>query len=299
MSELRRSPGLPGLALITILVAPTIGAVAAPLRPPWSAPAVEGPEAVPRLESAAAQLAHASTLKAAMRGKEGEARESARRAALAAYRAVRQHFAADARACAEASFRAGELLRAASDAAGAIAEFQVARERGAETPFRVRAALEIGHIHRRDGRHAEALAMYEGVLAEAAATPSQRDDASYWIGQVHASANRIEDARRAWKRVAEDGEDPLDRIRAWDAIALTYVASGDLEGAAGVVERCREALAEVAAEETKLGERVRDALTTMRVLDELQRSVRERAESSARDDRAKKKEGGTSFEPRR
>jgi len=253
MNVLRRGSGLSGLALIPFLV--------------WG---------VPRLESAAAQLAHAASCKTAMRGKAGEELETARRTAIEAYRAVREHFAAEDRACAEASFRAGELVRATSDAAGAIAEFQIARERGAETPFRARAGLEIGHIHRRGRKHEEALAAYEGVLADAGAKPSHRDDASYWIGQVHETEGRIEEARRAWKRVAEDAEDPLDRIRGWDCIAHTFVLSGDLEGAAGVVERCREALAEVSAEETKLGERVREALSTMRVLDELQRGVQER-----------------------
>lgn len=242
---------------------------------------------VPRLESSAAQLAHAASCRAAMRGTAGEALVSARASAIEAYRAVREHFAADARACAEASFRAGELLRAASDAAGAIAEFQLARELGAETPFRVRATLEIGHVHRRGERAADAMAAYESVLADTGAKPPQRDDASYWIGHVHQSEGRIEDARRAWKRVAEGAEDPLDRIRSWDCIALTFVASGDLEGAAGVVERCREALSEVAAEETRLGERVRDALSTMRVLDDLQRAVQER--DAAREKQEEKK----------
>jgi tetratricopeptide (TPR) repeat protein len=231
---------------------------------------------VPRLESPAAQLSHAASCKTAMRGKAGEELETARRAAVEAYRAVREHFAGEARACAEASFRAGELLRATSDTAGAIAEFEIARERGAETPFRARAGLEIGHVHRRGRMHGEALTAYEGVLADAGAKPGHRDDASYWIGHVHEAEGRIEDARRAWKRVAEEGEDPLDRIRSWDCIAHTFVLSGDLEGAAGVVERCREALSEVAAEETRLGERVRGALSTMRVLDELQRAVQER-----------------------
>jgi len=300
------SSGLPGLVLIPLLATapiPSSGATA-DLEPRAS----PSSEAVPRLESSAAQLAHAAACRTAMRGKAGEALESARKAAIEAYRAVRDHFATDARACAEASFRAGELLRASSDAAGAIAEFQIARERGAETPFRVRAMLEIGHVHRRSGKHAESLTAYEGALADPGATPSQRDDASFWIGQVHLAEGRIEEARRAWKRVTEDGEDPLDRIRAWDCIALTFVASGDLEGAAGVLERCREGLSEVSAEETRLGERVRDALSNMRALDDLQRAVQERETSKSkkakdRTDRSsgdseKKKEGGASFEPR-
>jgi tetratricopeptide (TPR) repeat protein len=185
-------------------------------------------------------------------------------------------WSADAKACSEAAFHAGELCRSANDAAAALAEFQIARERGKDSPYRIRAGLEIAHIHRRAQDHERALAAYEAVLADAAATPGQRDDASYWEGAVYASAKRIDDARRAWQRVADGGEDPLDRIRAWDGIAGSYVGAGDLEAAAGAPERCREATADAAAEETRLGERVRRALASMRAVDDLQRAVEKR-----------------------
>jgi tetratricopeptide (TPR) repeat protein len=273
-----------------------------------SAKARGDPDGTPTQATAAEQLVHAASLKTAIRGTTGKARDAARRAAIEAYRAVCLRFQNDGKACAEASFRAGELLRAAGDGPAAIAEFERARERGAETPFRVRAMLEIGHVLRREGKSAEALGAYETAVAEPRATPSQRDDASYWIGRVHLADGRVTDARRSWERVALRAEDPLARIRAWDAIALTFVASGDLEGAAGVIERCREALSEHADEETKLGERVRDALSTMRVLDDLQRAVRDREERRSRSDDgttdlerehgAKKKLGGSSVAPR-
>jgi len=214
-----------------------------------------------------------------MRGKEGEIRTANRRAAIDAYRAVREYFASDARACAEAAFRGGELLRSAEDANGAFTEFQIAVERGMDTPFRVRAELEIGHLHRRARDQAKALAAYEAVLVDAAATAGQRDDASYWTGHVYAAEGRIDDARRVWQRVADRGEDPLDRVRAWDCIAQSYVARDDLEAAAGALERCREALADAAAEETRLGDRVRTALASMRAVEELQRAVEKREKS--------------------
>jgi tetratricopeptide (TPR) repeat protein len=239
--------------------------------------AAETPRATPqKLESAQAELAHADEVRSAMRGKEGEAKVAARKAAVEAYRAVREHWSTDAKACSEAAFHAGELLRSANDAAAALSEFQIARERGKDSPFRVRAGLEIAHIHRRAQDDERALAAYEAVLADAGATPGQRDDASYWEGAVYASAKRLDDARRAWQRVADGGEDPLDRIRAWDGIAGSYVDAGDLEAAAGALERCREATADAAAEETRLGERVRRALASMRAVDDLQRAVEKR-----------------------
>ena len=274
-----KGPGIAGPVLSMILTA------SAPAQAvPPEAVAIRGDpraESVPRLETATAQLAHAASLRAAMRGKEGDARNAARRAAVDAYRAVKEYFAGDARACAEAAFRAGELLRSADDNAGALAEFQVAKERGADSPYRIRAELEIGHIHRRAQEHEKALASYEAVLSDPAATAGQRDDASYWTGHVCAAEKRIDDARKAWQRVADHGEDPLDRIRAWDCIAQSYVDSGDLEAAAGALEKSRESLTEVAAEETKLGERVRNALTSMRASDDLQRAVEKRDKSKS------------------
>jgi len=66
-------------------------------------------------------------------------------------------------------------------------------------------------------------------------------------------------------------------------IPQNLVARGDLEGAAGVLERCRERLSDAAQEESRLGERVVAALASMRAQEELARAVerreRERAEA--------------------
>jgi tetratricopeptide (TPR) repeat protein len=288
MQHPMKSPGFTGPALFLLLTAsvpavpghPGPGVLTPHLRAPESF-ADERGEGVPHLESAQAQLAHAASLRSSMRGKEGDARNAARKSAIEAYRAVREFFASDVRACAEAAFHAGDLLRAANDPAAALAEYQIARERGGDSPFRIRACLEIAHLHRRAQNHKEALAAYEAVIADPASTPRQRDDASYWAGHVYAAQKRIEDARRAWQRVADSAEDPLDRVRAWDCIALTYVEAGDLEAAAGTLEKCREGLSEVSVEETRLGERVRDALSTMRAIDDLQRAVEKRDKAKA------------------
>jgi tetratricopeptide (TPR) repeat protein len=234
------------------------------------------PPAVERLETARAQLEHADLLRRALRGVEEPARREARLRAAAAYRAVREHFPGDAAACAEASFRRAELLRQLDALEDARSEYAAARERGVGTPWRVRAALELGHLERRAKRGPEALAAYEAVIADAAAAPGQRDDASLWIGRVLADLGRSADAVRVWTRVADGADDPLDRIRAHDEWARDLVVRGDLEGAAGVLERCREKLADAAQEESRLGERVRNALTGMRAIEELARAVEAR-----------------------
>ena len=84
-------------------------------------------------------------------------------------------------------------------------------------------------------------------------------------------------ALRAWRRVCARAEDPVDRVRAWDRIACLYVERGALESAAGELQACREQLAELALEQTRLGERIRSALASMRALERLREAVNERA----------------------
>ncbi len=241
----------------------------------------EAVASVPKLETARAQIEHADGLRRALRGLEEEPRKEARLRAADAYGAVREHFPAATEACAEAAYRRADLLRQAGDLAGARADLAFARERGAGTPWRVRAALELGHLERRAKRPAPAMAAYEAVIADAAATPGQRDDASLWSGRVLSDLGRGEDAVRLWTRIADHGDDPLDRVRAFDLWARELVTRGDLEGAAGVLERCRERLADAAQEETRLGERVQSALANMGAIEVLARAVEARERSRA------------------
>src|SRR5258707_5787989 len=128
-------------------------AAAAPLphpSAPEAARAVASAEdPVKKCENAEAQLKLATELRNALRGLEGAERDAARTRALAACRAVRQYFPNEGWACAEASFRAGELLRAAGDLAGATAEVQAAHDQKGESPFRVRAPSELGQLQRK------------------------------------------------------------------------------------------------------------------------------------------------------
>lgn len=252
----------------------TPGPAATSVHPPLVRAPVRDTEdaVVPRQATAEAQLQFAAAARRAMRGTDGAARETARATAVRAYRAVREFYGDRAPACAEAAFRAGELLRAADDTAGASAEFEIARARGEGTPFRARAGLEIGHLQRRALKLTEALAAYEGVSADTAAAQAQRDDAWLWMGRVYADLGRAEEAARAWERVATSAQDPLDRVRAFDFLALARLAAGDADGAATVLARCRDALSDVAQEETQTGERVRNALQRMRANDDIERN---------------------------
>lgn len=227
---------------------------------------------VPRLESPGAQLAHARRLRRNLDGARDEERAFWRKLAVEAYQAVGL-FHPGAKEAAEAAFRAGELLRAGGEEARALAEFENAVQHGAGTEFRARARLEIGHLHRKNERWRAALDRYLEVTADTAADTVRRDDAWFWAGVVWQAQGNQGEALAAWRRVAEHGVDALDRIHAFDSIALSYLELGDLEAAAGVLDECLGALSASALEETSAGERVRNALLRMRVVDELPRAI--------------------------
>jgi hypothetical protein len=229
---------------------------------------------VPAMDTASAQLAHARRLKACMRGRAERDREFWRELAIEAYRAVPAYHAADQPVCAEAAFRAAELLRAAGRLPEALEELRCAVRWGRGTEFHARGLLEIGHVERRMGHARRALDAYLDVAADSSASAARRDDAWLWAGRVWKDEDRIEDARRAWRGVAREGEDPVDRILAYDYLALLHVELDERDAAAAVVIACRRELADVAIEETRQGERVRKALLRMRALELLHREER-------------------------
>ncbi len=257
---------------------------------PWPAraPANAAPEdplplelRVPRMDSAEAQLAHARGLKLAMLERPEAERALWRRRALEAYQAVLHYHPERRELAAEAAFRAGELVRAAGGEVEALALFSAAQRLGEGTPYRARAGLEVGHLHRRQARPREALDAYLAVAGDPRAQPAHRDDAWLWAGKVWSSVGKAEEARRAWTGVASGGADPLDRVHAYDCLVLQRVEEGDLEAAAGVLDECLHGLAEVALEETERGARVRKALQRMRCVEALRDEVRRRVDGSA------------------
>jgi len=238
-----------------------------------------------KLESARAQLEAADRLRAALRGLRGAQRAERARAAATAYAALRVHWPAQRELCAEAAFRAGELLRAEGLEAAALAEFEFVRSLELRCVWRARAGLEIAHLQRRAGRRSAALDAYLAVLDDPRSEPQRRDEAALWAGRMYALLGKPEEAARRWEAVARRAEDPLQRIDAWDELALALVDAGDLEGAAGWIGRARESLADVALEETENGERVRGALERMRAIRRIERAVAARERGAANDAR--------------
>lgn len=205
-----------------------------------------------------------------------QAQERERLQAIEDYRAIRRRFPGAREECAEAAYRAAELLRAMGDLPAARRELLIASDQPAGVVYRYRALLELGHWDRRERADESALRHLASLERDALAPIHLRDEASYWIGAIECTQGRLADARRTWTRLAEHGEDPLDRIRAYDRIAQLAIDAGDLEAAAGVLDQCRTALLPIAEEQTRTGERVRLALASMRALEELPRAVERR-----------------------
>jgi tetratricopeptide (TPR) repeat protein len=227
-------------------------------------------------ESARSLLERGDALRSEARASEGRARLELRERAVGVYRSVRVRFPGELEDAAQAAYRAGELLRADGDEPGARTEFSAARELAPDGALAARAAMELGHIERRAGLLAEALALYQGVAAGAATPPAERDRARLWVGRCQHALERFAEARATLEALAREARDPCLRVAAHDERALVWIAEGDLEAAAGELELCRRALRARAEERTPAGERVRSALRGMRAVARLARAVAER-----------------------
>jgi len=231
---------------------------------------------VPKCETARAQLEYAAKRKKALRGTRGKEREAARERAVEAYRAVHYHYSRELAARAEAAFRAGELLRAGRQTEQARKSFEDAAKLGADTEFRARGWLEVGHGYRRAHRLVDALGAYEKVALDVKAAPQHRDGALLWKARLQSRLGRGSEARATWEGVARKGFDPFDRLNAFDAWALHLIERDDLEGAAGVLGLCSELLGERLAEATRNGERLRRTHARMRSISRLKSALEAR-----------------------
>ena len=78
------------------------------------------------------------------------------------------------------------------------------------------------------------------------------------LAQLNGDQGFEADARRIWLRLATSAQDPLARIRAYDAVISSAARAGDFARAWSHWQECRSRLAGTALEATELGERVRD-----------------------------------------
>ncbi len=171
----------------------------------------------------------------------GEEKRSILEGTIAQYQKVLELHGEDGPACAEASFRIGEIERSLGDAPGARAAFETTLSFGKDAPrFAARALNELGHLARRSGDAGAAIAAYERVLAEFPAEEAEAVKSLTWIGKVEASRGNAEKARTAWLSIADRYPAlPVQAVRAADLAALDALEAGDADAAQAIVDRTR------------------------------------------------------------
>ena len=244
-------------------------------------PRLEPPPGLPP-DPAEQALARARAARRAMAGTTGERLAALRRAAVASSLAVAEAHP-DRPQGAEGAFRAGELLRAGGDTAGALAAFERAAALGEGTALGARATYEAGHVLRRAGRHAEALDRYEAATADPAADPGRRDLARLWIVHTRLALDRPAEAERLLRRLVHDAVDPVTRVRAHDVLVTLLVERGELAAAVGWLDACKRSVAAASLEETVRGARVRRALEDLACLPPLRDAIARRTAAGTTD----------------
>ena len=194
----------------------------------------------------------------------GEERIEARRRIAGKLEAIARTVDYPAAIRAEAAFRGGEIRRADGASENALHCFRLARELGAATPFRTRAMLEIGHLHRRAEHWSLALDSFFAVSHDRSARLVERDAALYWSGVIWCECGELNAARRVWRQVARFAERQLDCVRAYDQWSLLEFNCGNLQAARDVLAVCDTQLNPIASEYTAVGASLRRALARMR-----------------------------------
>lgn len=208
-------------------------------------------------------------------------RERGRRAAIRAYTEVAEDPRVGGAPRVEALFRRAELLRAEGELEGALGCFETLAAMEDSASFGDRSHLECAAILRRLGRSPEACQHWLALWIDVDAEGRLRSRAGRALGEAHAEAGEWDAALRVLGAVVRQGFDPLEQVRAYDAIAELWLQRGDLEAAAGVLHEADVALGRLASERTQLGSRVREALAEMDSLHALKEAIALRVQETS------------------
>jgi len=226
-------------------------------------------------------LAPAREARRSMHGLDGFPLFVARSAAIAAYARLELQPGLSPERRALAAFRRGELLRAGGFDAAAARAFETGRSALEPGPLWARACLELARLERRAARAPSALALLEQVRGEPRSGAGARARATLAQAELALEQGERASARRLLAQLVEHERAASVRIAAADELALALLAEGDLEGAAGALERCRSVLGEEAHELTQHGVRVRARLARMRARAALGAAIEARARERA------------------
>lgn len=222
-------------------------------------------------------LAPARGARQRMHGLRGLPLLGARWLAIAAYARLEAQPELPAERRALAAFRRGELLRAGGFDAAATAAFSSVLSALEPGALWARAGLELARLERRAARAGNALALYEQVRSEPRAGAGARARATLELARLEREQGESARASRLLAQLLEHEPAASLRIAAADELALLLLERGDLEGAAGALERCRNLLGEEMHELTQHGALVRARLARMRARELLAAAVDARA----------------------
>lgn len=239
----------------------------------WRVPALHEPDQGTPVSAAGEALTAAKVLRRSLAPGPGQA--LLRGAVVDAHLGVARSWPGEPEA-AEAAFRAAELLRAGGDADAALRAFEEAARLGRGTALGARARYEVGHVHRREGRHPEALEAYASVVGDPDADAYRRDLAGLWTAKTRLELGDREGAELCLRRLTSEVADPLTLVRVHDELILMLVERGELEGACGWLTACKQAVAGPSKELTQRGARIRSALEDLRSLPRLRSAISSR-----------------------
>jgi len=225
-------------------------------------------------ESVRVALSEASASKREAQKLSGEEREQAMLAVTARYAAIAEDVSYAAAGRAEASFRAGELLRGAKQFEEAAVMFARATELGSSAAggeeFAARGLLESAHLKRRARDVAGALTLYGAVRERFPGEKRSAAHAVTWQGKLQLQSDQREQGMATLLGFRElFPEYPAEAVRNADLVALEQLEAGDDAGARQTVEQVQKAMEGIVAEGGKRAESVGKALAAMRVTEQL------------------------------
>jgi tetratricopeptide (TPR) repeat protein len=225
-------------------------------------------------ETVRAALAEAASAKREALKLSGQERTQALLEVTARYAAIADDAGNAAAGRAEASFRAGELLRASKHLDEAAVMYARATELGADAEggqeFAARGLLEAAHMKRRAHDVAAALTLYASVRDR---FPGQKRSAAYavtWLGKLQLQSEQREQGIATLLSFREQfPEYPVEAVRNADIVALEQLDAGDEAGARRTVDQIQHAMEGVVAQGGKQSDVVSKALAAMRVTEQL------------------------------
>ncbi|MGB0951645.1 MAG: tetratricopeptide repeat protein [Planctomycetota bacterium] len=225
--------------------------------------------------SAEAELSLAKKVRAKARGSRGEQRFERLRHAAEAFADVAKHWPQAGPIVVEAHFRRAEILRSLEDPGAARGAFEDAIEAATkDSDYAARALVEIGHLCRRAGRHADALRHYRKARDRDAASLQYRNDGREWLARTYLEVMDWEGAEIFAEDWALHAESTVARIQAEDVRLRALLGRRKLHQVWQELEDLRTEVQPLASAPTREGEAVQRALDGMRVVRALAKARR-------------------------